>query len=346
MHRKISSIGRGLAFGAGLVVVLAGASAAARPAFASTDAPHIAAAFYNFTSGSAALSGGGHTWKVATDVQSAGGTNVVGVTIETPHLGGLEQHSWTGLVSASAVTIGSSGAMTVSSGAGLAPYATVTLTFKPTGHKTSTANCLTGSEINYTGTYSGSVTINTGLKGLKLSGAHLTFKGTNQLTNLDTCKLAPCIWSSWTTPSNSDGAFAGGMTFAYPGRPVVSNVDIVSVKTLSTKRTLFRSDSFVVTKTPQPKFSKSTKSLSFTAGSAGLITGAGTLSHGKPGSFLNPDEKTCKFNGQLYSVSGTQYSKAAFKSARQFEAHSILNGLIKIRTTGSDSFTITTLKKK
>ena len=346
MHRKISSIGRGLAFSAGLVVALAGASAAALPASASTAAPHITPNFYNFTSGSGSLSGGGHTWKVSTIIQASGGTNVVGVAIETPHLGGLEQHSWTGLVSATAVTISSSGAMTVSTGAGLAPYATAKLTFKPTGHKTSTANCMTGSETNYTGTFSGSVTLNTGLKGLKLSGSHITFKGTNELTNLGTCQLAPCIWSSWTSPSNSNGAFAGGMTFAYPGRPTLSNIDIVNVKTLSTKRTLFRSDSFVVTNTPQPKFSKSTRSLSFTAGGAGLITGAGTLSHGKPRSFLDPGQKTCKFNGQLYSVSGTQYSKATFKASKQFVAHSILNGLIKIKTTGSDIFTLTTLKRK
>ena len=346
MHRKISSIGRGLAFGAGLVVAIAGASAAALPASASTAAPHIAPAFYSFTSGSGSLSGGGHTWQVLAGVQASGGTNVVGVTIQTAHLGGLEQHSWTGLVAANAVTISSSGAMAISSGAGLAPYATVKLTFKPTAHKSSTANCLTGSETNYTGTFSGSVTLNTGLKGLKLNGSHITFKGTNQLTDLGNCQLAPCTWSSWTSPSNSDGAFAGGMTFSYPGHPTLSNIDIINVKTLSTKRTLFRSDSFIVSKIPQPKFSKSTRSLSFTAGSAGLITGAGTLSHGKPGSFLSPGEKTCKFNGQLYSVSGTQYAKATFKSSKQFVAHSILNGLIKIKTTGTNSFALTTLKRK
>jgi hypothetical protein len=348
MHRKISSIGRGLALSAGVAIALAGAAAAALPASASPRETGISVSGDSFTGGSAPLSGGGsHKWSASLTVIGAGGTNGFGIEISTPHLGGVEQHSWTGLASASQLTISSSGVMKLTSGTALAPYVTANLTFTPTSHKTVSGNCLTGSETSYTGTLKGSVTVNTQLKGLKLKGTGLNFKGNNVLTvSGGSCQLAPCAWSSWTSPSAKDGTFVGGMTFNYPGRASVGNIDVVATTTLNKTKLTFRTDSFIIEKVPLPKFSKASKSLSFSTGDAGLITGAGSLSHGKPTSFLLPDQKTCKFNGQVYSVSGTEYQKASWKVSKTFEAHTILNGTIKLPTTGSDSFTITSLKKK
>jgi hypothetical protein len=352
MNRKSSSsrtvIGRGARAGLVLAVAVAGASAAVLPASASPAAPHgITISQFFFTSGYASLSGGGHKWNVIVDTGGGGGSAsaAISLAINTAHLGGLEEHSWGAPLPSSDVTVSSSGVMTVDSGTGLGSIGSADLTFTPTSHKTESANCASGSEFVYTGKMSGTMTLNTGLKGLKLAG-HVTFASPNTLTFLDSCQLAPCAWSAWDSSTNGSGAFANGMTFAYPGKRVVSDLEITNVKTLSVTKDTFRIDSFIVQNAPIPKFSKSAKSLSVTAGKAGLITGAATLAHGKPGSYLSPGQKNCKFNGQNYSVSGTQYSKASYDASKPFEAHSILNGVIKIKPAGKCDFEIVTLKKK
>jgi len=352
MNRESSSIrtvvGRGTRAGLVLAVAVAGASAAVLPASASPVAPHgetISQFFFTSTGGS--LSGGGHKWNVVTDVEGGGGSPAAAISlgISTSHLGGTEEHVWGGSLPSSDVTVSSSGVMTADSGTSLGSIGSANVTFTPTSHKTVSSDCASGSEFVYTGKMSGTVTLNTGLKGLKLAG-RVTFAGPNTLTFLDTCQLAPCAWSAWDSSTNGSGAFANGMTFAYPGKKVISDLEITNVKTLSVTKDIFRIDSFIVSNAATPKFSKSAKSLSITAGKAGLITGAATLAHGKPGSDLGPGQNNCKFNGQSYSERGTRYSKASYDASKPFEAHSILNGVIKIKPQGKCDFEIVTLKKK
>jgi hypothetical protein len=348
MNRKTSSIrtaiGRGGRAGFVLALAVAGVSAAVLPASASPATSHGSSiSFYTLTSGHASLSGGGHKWGIIEEVQGGGGTAAMSVAISTAHLGGVEEHGWAVPLTSSDVSVSASGAMTVNNGAG--KIASVKAYFTPTGHKTESANCSSGSEVVYTGKLTGTLTLNTGLKGLKLGG-HLAFSGTNSLTFLDNCALSPCSWSAWDSSTNGTGAFANGMTFSYPGKKTVSDLEITNVKSLSSNNELFRIDSFIVQSAPTPKFSKSAKSLTVTAGKAGLITGAATLKNGHPTSYLLPSQKTCKFNGTTYSVSGTAYDKATYDASKPFEAHTILNGVIKIKPAGKADFEIVTLKKK
>jgi hypothetical protein len=350
MNRSISSIrtvaGRVALTGSVCALALAGVSAVVAPASASPAAPHGGFTNFLLTSGSASLSGGGHTWNVSvTSIGAGAGVPGVGIEITTPHLGGVETHSWSGILSAGAEKVSSSGTVTIATGSALAPVATLNLTFKPASHKSSSANCLTGSTVVYTGTATGSVSLNTGLKGLKLKGTHLKFGKTSTLDDLSKCVLAPCAWSAWDSSTNGSKAFAGGMIFHYAGEHVIADTYVTNVVTLAGDR-IYRIDDFLLNNAPAPKFTKSTKSLSITTGRAGLVTGAVTLAHGKPGSYLLSSQQTCKFNGKVYSVSGTRYSKAKYQVSKPFEAHTILNGVIKVAPQGVADFEIVTLKVK
>jgi hypothetical protein len=332
--------------GGAVAIAVAGLFAAVAPASASPVAAKVGAALYPFISGNASVTAGGHKWSIVVDADvTPGQASAISIGIDTPHLGGLEEHVWGGSL-ATGVTLSPSLQLTINSGNQLAPIGSVSLTFKPTSHKTESANCLTGSEVVYSGTFSGSVTLNTGLKGLKIKGSNLKFAGSNTLTNQETCVLAPCAWSSWESSSGNGNPFANGMTFNYPGRKEVTDVSIDNTVALRKDLSLFRLDSYLVPNSPDPKFSKSAKSLSVSAGSAGLITGAATLTHGKPGPDLQSNQKTCKFNGKVYSVTGTRYSKATFSTSKPFEAHTILAGTVKVKSGTKTDFEINTLKLK
>jgi hypothetical protein len=348
MNRKSSSIrtaiGRGGRAGVVLAMAVAGVSAAVLPASASPAAAHGGAiSFWTFTGSRASLSGGGHKWGIIVDVEGSGvSTPAMSFGITTAHLGGTEEHAWGTALSDSQATVGSSGAMTMNTGTDLGSIGSVKAYFTPTGHKTESADCASGSEVVYSGKFTGAMELNTGLKGLKLAG-HLA--GTGSMTFLDSCILAPCSWSSWDSSTNGTGAFANGETFSYPGKPTITDLEITNVTTLSAKKDIIRIDSFFVPRAPNPIFSKSAKSLTVTSGKAGLITGAATLKNGHPMKYI-PAGGTCKFNGQTYSLSGTEYSKAAYDASKPFEAHTILNGVIKIKPSGKAEFAIVTVKKK
>ena len=76
------------------------------------------------------------------------------------------------------------------------PIASLSLSYKPTSHTAGT--CSSGSETDYLGTLPGSVTLTTGLKGLKLSDTKATFSTPNSL-QVDAACVPPiaCSFSSW-----------------------------------------------------------------------------------------------------------------------------------------------------
>jgi hypothetical protein len=346
----ISVVGRSRTAGlvlatTGLVVV--GLSASAVPASARPTVPHAAIGSFSFAAGPAHLSGGGHNWSVEISVEAFGSPNfnAIGFGITTSHLGGAENHSWGGTLGRGDLSVSSAAVMTINSRSSLSPVASLNLTFRPASHKTETANCLTGSELVYTGALKGSVRLTTGLKRLKLNGAHVSFGSHDTLTVLNTCALAPCRLSSWdaSTSSSNNAATASGDSFVEPGH-AMSTVFIDRFVTLPGANKLVRGDTWTMT-TRAPHFTKSSKSLSVSTSSSGLITGAATLAHGKPsGSEGAP--KTCKVDGTEYSQSETEYMDARYEQSRPFEAHTILNGIVKVKPSGPADFDIITLKRK
>ncbi len=332
---------------AGLAASAVPASASQAPATASRAAPHAGIKSFLFTSGVARLSGGGHVWSMNVGVVGIGASfDSVILGISTPHLGGIEHHTWDGQVDSGEVSVNSAAAMTINSRSSLSPIGSLNLTFKPSSRKIETADCVTGKEIVYTGTLKGSVQLSTGLKNLRLRAAHLSFGSHNTLTEFGNCVFSPCHFISWDSASapSAKAPFAGAIDTVVPGH--FSDTAIIQRSvTIPGKNILVRDDAWTI-KTKPPVFNKSANSLRVTSTSSGLVTGTATFSHGKPSGSPVGTSKTCLFQGKKYAQRDTQYLNARFKASRQFEAHSILNGLVKVQRSSVGRFDIVTLKRK
>jgi|HubBroStandDraft_1064217.scaffolds.fasta_scaffold57995_2 hypothetical protein len=323
---------------AGLVV--AGLSASVVPASASPAAPRSGINEFVFMASGGHVTGGGHTWNLNVDLESFG-TAVTSAAFEisTPHLGGTESYTWGGILGNGDWSVSPSAALTINTHSSLSPV-TLNLSFNPTSHKTEKADCSTGSDLVYTGTLSGSVEVTTGLKGLKLSGAHVSFGDKNTLSVISHCVQDPCNIEGWDSSTNSpaNSATATGIVAQIPGR-VVSSVVVDTSVTL--KNNVFRLSSWQV-ETKAPVFNKSSKSLSVISTSSGLVTGAATLAHGKQTG--TTETGTCYINGKKYSQSAADYERATYEPSRQFEAHTILSGTVKVNPHGVADFDIVTIK--
>jgi hypothetical protein len=323
--------------------------ASASPASASTAAPRAGIDSFIFTSGVGHLNGAGHKWSLTLGVEALGGgtgISVFGLQISTPHLGGTEYHTWGGQLRADDLSVSPTAFMTLNSQSSLSPVAALNLTFRPASHKTQTRDCVTGKEVVYSGILKGSVRLNTGLKGLKLRAAHFSFGSHSLLTVSHDCVSSPCHLTFWDTISGPPNAkpFAGGTSVFMPGRTAVAT-SIQRTVTLPGANRIGRSDVWT-TRAKAPTFNKSSRSLSVTSTSTGLVTGAATLAHGKRSGSPIGTSRICYINGTKYAQTDTQYLDARYEASRPFEAHTILNGTVKVKRSGTGRFDIVTLKRK
>jgi hypothetical protein len=330
-------------------LALAGLAATVVPASASPAAPHAGIDSFIFTSGVGHFNGAGHKWSLTLGVEALGGgtgINVIGFQISTPHLGGTEYHNWGGQLPAGDLSASPAAVMTLNSRSSLSPVASLNVTFRPASHKTQTRDCITGKEVVYTGTLKGSVRLNTGLKGLKLSAAHFSFGGHSTLTVNHDCVFSPCHFTFWDTISGPPKAapFAAGTSIVVSGRAVVS-ATIQRTVTIPGKNRLGRFDVWTIP-AKAPTFSKSSKSLSVSSSSSGLVTGAATFAHGKPSGPPFGTSRICSIDGKKYTQTDTQYLNARYQASRPFEAHTILNGTVTVKRSGTGRFDIVTLKRK
>lgn len=330
-------------------LALAGLAASILPASASPAAPRAGIDSFIFTSGIGHLNGGGHKWSLTIGVEALGGGtgfNVIGFQISTPHLGGTEFHTWGGQLPAGDLSVNPAAVMTLNSRSSLSPVASLNLTFRPASHKTQTRDCVSGKDVVYIGTLKGSVRLNTGLKSLKLSAAHFSFGSHSTLTVSHNCVSSPCHLTFWDTISGPPQAapFASGTSIVIPGLTPVS-ASIQRTVTIPGANRLGRTDMWTVP-AKAPTFDKSSRSLSVTSTSTGLVTGAATLAHGKPSGSPIGTSRICYINGTKYAQTDTQYLDARYEASRSFKAHTILNGIVTVKRSGTGRFDIVTLKRK
>jgi hypothetical protein len=330
-------------------LALAGLAASIGPAAATPAAPRAGIDSFIFTSGVGPMNGGGHKWSLTIGVEALGGgtgINVIGLQISTPHLGGTETHSWGGQLPATDLSTSAAAVMTLNSRSSLSPVASLNLTFRPTSHQTQTRDCVSGKDVVYTGTLKGSVRLNTGLKGLKLGAAHFSFGRDSTLTVSHDCVSSPCHVTFWDTISGPPGAapFASGASTIVSGR-AAAYAGIQRTVTIPGVNRLGRSDRWTIP-AKAPAFSKASKSLSVTSTTVGLITGTATLAHGKPSGSPLGTSRICSINGTKYAQTDTQYLDARYEASRTFEAHTILNGIVTVKRSGTGRFDIVTLKRK
>jgi hypothetical protein len=291
-----------------LTLSLAALGAAAAPAAAAADLS------YFLTAGTVGITSGGHTWHLNVSLigGSSGGPVIVDVLIETPHLSGTEIHDWGMQMPGADFTVNkTAGAATINSHSDLSPVASLNLSYKPTSHTAGT--CSPGTETDYLGTLTGSVTLTTGLKGLKLSDAKATFSTPNSLKVEAACvpPLA-CSFATWggglggaPTAPTADGIAAGT-----PGH-LVHFTDVTRKVSLPAPAGATRIDGADVRATA-PVFNSTAKSLTVNGLASGAVTGSGVISKAK---LVVPGTETCTLEGTAYTQTSTAYDEASWSCA-------------------------------
>jgi hypothetical protein len=212
---------------------------------------------------------------------------------------------------------------TLDSGTQASPVGTVDLTLAATASRKGT--CSSGSETIYTVTVKGESEIVTGFKlGGTVGSKTLTFTGTSTLTESFSCVVAsfPCspalVWGSSTTPT----VLASGISEVISGK-TYDFIEVGHKTALSSPKQASRDD-VALLHGPAGSYDKTTKVLTISSSSAGIVTGSATMSGGTYKSVsvsCVSGGKTIK--GTLTDVENPKYASPAGK---ELTGHTVLSG--------------------
>ncbi len=263
---------------------------------------------------------------------------------------GLEMHDWSFSLSASTLKFNAAtGVGTLSTGKQLNPVASATLTFKATSHHN--GSCSKGSETIYVGSLSGKVSLVTGLKGGGTVGGTLSFKlGKPELTLDHSCTVrvtpvnectAGIIFASGS--SSSTTPMADGYSETASGK-AIDYVGVIRSTKLSAPKGAARLD-MAEQDAPPATYNSTTKVLSVTTTTAGLIRGSATLSGGSWYSYTNPTP--CTYGGKSYKITdtGAAYAKYSSPAGKAISAKMAIGAVLSApKSTKTGFYTITTVK--
>jgi hypothetical protein len=270
----------------------------------------------------------GHTWIVG----FSAGNDSVGVGLSTSYKGVSEQHQWMtatefAATAAKELKVTSAGHASFSTGKALSPVLSATVTFAPT--KAVKSACTKGSDILYTGKASGSLTLVTGLKKVKVA---LKFAGARG-ASLDvdkSCqpKLPPvkaaCAGGNWFLTSGAAGGVLGDQVLA--SKPAWR--DLFSQGSFKTANKWVTRSAIVGVAGPAPKLSTARKTVAVSGLASGAITGAAVISYN--GSISSP-AATCYIGSKKYKQTGTEYF-GPVKVSKPFKANTVLAGTLTAKT--------------
>lgn len=330
VHDRSRTVPFSLAF-VGAAVLLAaapGGAAIANAAPASTTS-------ITFLSGSATFKVGGHSWSVSV-TNIAGAVHLTDIGIRTGH----ETDDWDFNLTRSILSVNQrTGNATLNSRSSFAPVAFVNLKFTTT--KRHKASCTSGSETIFSGTVSGSLTLIANHKGLRFQSAHVRFTGGSIsidhdcLTRTPPSPCAPGVWGIGSPAVN-----AAGTAQALPGERTTFVASIFENVNLKAPAGAMLNIG-VAGPSGKPVFNSSKKTLQVSA--RGVISGAALMkASGSPAVNSFP----CVLGGKHFKARDVTYT-ASFTSpkGRQFQARSIVAGLLKAPRSGFCLFDIITLKR-
>lgn len=281
----------------------------------------------------------GHTWLV----DFSAGNDAAGVSLSTTYKGVSEQHQWmttTGFAATAAkeLKVTASGHASYSTGKALSPVLSVALTFTPT--KATKSACTKGSDVLYAGKVTGSLTLVTGLKSVKVK---LHFAGSAG-ASLDVDKSCqpkipptknPCTGGSWflnsLTPSGLSSTVSGDQTLG--SKPAWQ--DLFEQGPFKTASKWVQRSALVAVNGPAPKLSTAKKTVTVSGLASGAITGAAVISY--TSGFPNP-VTTCYLGGKKYKESTTSYF-GTLKVSKPFKASSVLAGTLTAKTLTQGFYT-------
>lgn len=294
----------------------------------------------------------GATWILSVDYTADSPDNTLAVGLErlvTSGGKGEELHVWGfAPTSTSDLTFDSStGDGTLDSAKTADPVAAVDLAFSATSHQA--AACTSGSETIYTGTLTGSVTLTTGLtNGGTVHGKSLTFdvKGSSpSITADDDCVPAINDCESVTiflsSSSEEPGVLASGIEGTLLGA-TADEIGVVDQTDLSAPAGAVREDGAELSGKFM-KWSASTKTLSVSSSTSGIVTGSATLTGGK----VTKGSTTCTFDGTTYKLSALAASDATYSSpsGEALTAHTLLSGDLAAPNSTDAGYEVLTAKK-
>jgi hypothetical protein len=322
----------------GATVLTAGVLAAGLPAGTALASPAAAAAPVYSLSFIASVAALGHHWSL--DVSTFDGS--VFASLATSSGAVMEEHDWitTGAFAATArkdLKVTSTGHATFSTGSALSPVLAVSVAFTPTrGTKES---CTKGSETTYAGKVTGTVSLVTGLRGVKVS-AKFSGQAVGVLDVDRSCVMPvpkpvtpPCTGGQWTLgAANPAQGSVLGEQFAGPKTPWQDTFGMEGLKTAS--KWVTRTDTVSVNG-PAPKLNTAAKTVSISGLASGAITGAAVMSYS--GSFAAPP-MACLVGTKKFKETNTFYLGSKVTTSKPFQAHSVLAGTLTMHAATSGNY--------
>jgi hypothetical protein len=315
----------------GAAALAAGLLTAGWPAGPALASPAAAGrTSYSFTA-SATVRALGRTWSLDLSVTKGSGIDGIVAGLDTASKGVIESHEWGSggafaPTAAKDFTVAGSGHATVRTGGALSPVLTATLTFTPTRHTREA--CAKGSGTTYFGKLTGTLSLTTGLRGVKVGA---TFNGKAAGASLvvsDSCappttppSKIPCTGGFWSVSAVPLSTGSVAAIQARPTSPAWSESFIRgTVRTAS--KWLTRTDDLFVPGGPAPRLNKKTRTVAVTG--TGPITGAAVVTYGS--TFTPSPAPSCYLGGKRYAEKTVLYTGTSVAVSRPFEAHTVLTG--------------------
>lgn len=267
-------------------------------------------------------------------------------TVTSPDAG-YEAHSWSIPVKTNSLTFSSStGKGSLNPGSETSPLASIDLAFDASSHQA--VSCSSGSATRYTGTLTGKLTLVTGLSGGGTIGSSaMKFVANSPEVEVD----SGCVPKPTAQPCAAGTDFDAIGASSAPGVVAISSgtgsteqIAVVRQTDLSAPSGAVRSDQAGLTKAPAPTYSASTKKVSVTTSSSGIVTGSATLSGGKQ----STSKSTCKSGGVTYTLTDLSDPSATYASpsGKALAAHTSLTGVFSAPAKIADAeYDVTTRTK-
>jgi hypothetical protein len=255
---------------------------------------------------------------------------------------GEEVHSWQFNVKTTSLAFSTkTGVGTLNAGTSASPVATVDLAFKST--KSSKVTCTSGSETIYSGTLKGEVELVTGLTGGgTVGGKTLSFTGSPEIKVDSNCSvpITPCGNETlWASGDNTALTLAGGGNLT----GTTSTVSVSREAKLKAPAGAIRYDATGMN-SAAPAWNATTKTLSVSTSTGGIITGSATLTGGTDKTV----KTTCTLSGKKYTDTTIEDFTANYASpaGKTITGHNKLGGNLVAPATnkGGGLYIIETIK--
>jgi len=325
--------GRWMPRALGAAVLAAGVLAAGLPGGSALASPAAAGSTIYSFSVTFAVKALGHTWSFGLGASNGSGFADIDAGLQTVRKGVIEDHEWGSTTAFSPTaakdfTVTSAGHATIKTGNALRPVLAATLAFTPTRH--TKGACAKGSLTNYFGKVTGTLSLTTGLRGVKVSAKFSRETRDASLSIDKSCvprsrsKKIPCaggFWNIAASPLTTGGVDAGEKLAAKP----IWQDSFIRENLRTASKWLTRTDDlFVNAPAPAPKLNKKAHTVSITESASGPITGTAVITYGPVNTSLRIP--SCYVGRKHYSEKLVSYAGTRVTVSKPFKAHMVLTG--------------------